>query len=190
MILIIGEKTVKGVFKAPMAAQVQMETSKGTIVIELDREKAPVTTDNFLRYVNDGFYDGQDGAGATLFHRVIKGFMIQCGGFTEKNVQKGTRAPIANEASNGLKNLRGTLAMARTSDPNSATAQFFINLVDNTHLDYVAGQNPGYAVFGKVIQGMDVVDAIAAVRTKSLGSLRDYPVEPIVITSAKAVAGQ
>jgi len=170
-----------------MSTRVTLETTKGTIVVELDQDKSPVTVDNFLKYVNSGFYDGQDGQGATIFHRVIKGFMVQCGGLTEKMVQKKTNPPIRNEGDNGLKNLRGTLAMARTSDPDSATAQFFINLVDNTHLDFVKGRNPGYAVFGKVAEGMDVVDAIAAVTTKMKGPYQDVPAETISITSAKVV---
>jgi len=160
---------------------VKLETSMGTIVIELDRQAAPVTVKNFLGYVEAGFYDG------TIFHRVIPGFMIQTGGFTKNLERKKTRNPIINEAKNGLSNKRGTIAMARTGDPNSATSQFFINHRDNTPLDYVAGRNSGYAVFGKVTEGMDVVDAIAAVKTATRNGMDDVPVEPVVINSAKAV---
>jgi len=157
-----------------------MKTSKGDIVIELYPDKAPVTVENFLAYVDSKFYDG------TIFHRVIKGFMIQGGGLTPEMKEKGTkRPPIKNEADNGLKNLRGTLAMARTADINSATCQFFINLVDNAFLDHVPGDPAkfGYAVFGKVIKGMEVVDAIASVPTTTKGMYRDVPVEPVVIIS-------
>ena len=160
---------------------VRLETSMGTIVIELDRQAAPVTVKNFLEYAESGFYDG------TIFHRVIPGFMIQTGGFTNNLERKKTRNPILNEAKNGLSNKRGTIAMARTSDPNSATSQFFINHKDNTPLDYAAGGNPGYAVFGKVTEGMDIVDAIAAVKTATRNGMDDVPVEPVVIKSAKAV---
>ena len=154
---------------------VKLETSMGDIVIELDRQAAPVTTANFLEYTAEGFYDG------TIFHRVIRGFMIQGGGFTTKMVQKETRDPIVNEAKNGLSNKRGTIAMARQNDPDSATCQFFINHGDNTPLDTVGG---GYAVFGKVIEGMDVVDAIAAVKTTTRNGYDDVPVEPVIIKSA------
>ena len=155
---------------------VVLETSQGSIEIELDADKAPVSTQNFLAYVDAGFYDG------TIFHRVIPGFMIQGGGFDGKLSQKPTRAPIKNEADNGLKNARGTLAMARTSDKDSATAQFFINLKDNDFLN----QPPGYAVFGKVTSGMDVVDKIAAVQTGAKGPFsQDAPQTDVVITKAK-----
>jgi cyclophilin family peptidyl-prolyl cis-trans isomerase len=157
---------------------VKLQTSMGDIVIELDRKAAPVTTANFIEYAGSGFYDG------TIFHRVIRGFMIQGGGFTAKMVQKKTRDPIINEAKNGLSNKRGTIAMARSSNPNSATSQFFINHVDNTPLDYVNDKQPGYAVFGKVTEGMDVVDAIAAVKTTTRNGMDDVPVEPVVIESA------
>jgi len=154
-----------------------LETTKGTISLALDDEKAPETVKNFLRYAQDGHYDG------TVFHRVIDGFMIQGGGFTRDMSQKETREPIRNEAMNGLRNLRGTVAMARTMVVDSATSQFFINLVDNEFLDF---QNPtpqgfGYAVFGKVVDGMNVVDAIAKVRTGSVGPYENVPEEPIVI---------
>lgn len=168
---------------APASAQdrpqVVLETSKGNITIELDPEKAPVTTENFLNYVKKGFYDG------TVFHRVIPGFMVQGGGMTPDMREKKTDAPIKNEASNGLSNTRGTISMARTSDPNSATAQFFINVADNRRgLDPRPG-SAGYAVFGKVVDGMDVVDAIVGVKTTSRGPHDDVPVEPVVIKSAK-----
>ncbi len=162
---------------------VTLETTKGNIVIELDEEAAPVTTANFLRYVEEGFYDG------VIFHRVIPDFMVQTGGFTPDMKQKPTHDTITNEASSGLKNVRGTLAMARTNNPDSATAQFFINQVDNAYLDYVEGRNPGYAVFGKVVEGMDVVDAIAKVETGNKGMYQDVPVEPVIIKSAKITSG-
>ncbi|HRD01688.1 MAG TPA: peptidylprolyl isomerase [Candidatus Saccharicenans sp.] len=164
--------------------KVLMKTSRGDIVIELYPDKAPVTVENFLAYVDNKFYDG------TIFHRVIKGFMIQGGGLTSDMKEKAAkRPPIKNEADNGLKNLRGTIAMARTADINSATSQFFINLVDNTFLDHVPGDPAkfGYAVFGKVTQGMDVVDAIANVQTSAKGMHRDVPVEPVVIISVSRV---
>jgi len=161
--------------------RVRLTTSKGAIVLELDREKAPETTENFLEYVRSGFFDG------TIFHRVIPGFMIQGGGFTPDMSQKPTRAPIQNEADSGLENERGTVAMARTNDPHSATAQFFVNLKDNDFLDHT-GKNArgwGYAVFGEVVEGMDVVDAIAAVPTGQRGGHGDVPLEPVVIESAE-----
>ena len=160
---------------------VKVQTSMGEIVIALDTEKAPVTAANFLKYVADKFFDG------TIFHRVIPDFMIQGGGFTPDMAQKETGAPIVNEASNGLKNDRGTLAMARTNDPDSATAQFFINLKDNAFLNYAGPANPGYAVFAKVTEGMDVVDAIAAVKTAQKGGHDDVPVETVSIESATVV---
>ncbi len=153
------------------------ETSKGKITIELYPEEAPVTVENFLRYVNEGFYDG------TIFHRVIPRFVIQGGGFTADMQRKKTHAPIKNEAANGLKNLRGTLSMARTNDPNSATSQFFINLVDNKALDK-SDKSAGYAVFGKVTRGMDIVDAIAKVPTTTKGSYKDVPKTPVTIVKA------
>ena len=156
---------------------VVLETSQGTIEIELDPEKAPVTVQNFLTYVDAGFYDG------TVFHRVIPGFMIQGGGFDAKLSQKATRAPIKNEAANGLTNQRGTLAMARTQVVDSATAQFFINVKDNDFLNH-GGRDYGYAVFGRVTQGMDIVDKIAAVKTGTQGGMQNVPVEPVVIKSA------
>lgn len=144
---------------------VEMRTTLGVIVFELDGEAAPVTTANFLTYVEEGFFDGDDDAGATTFHRVISGFMIQGGGYTAAGAEKATHEAIELESENGLSNLRGTIAMARTTQPDTATSQFFINHVDNASLDYQSARNPGYAVFGEVIEGLDVVDAIAAVPT-------------------------
>jgi cyclophilin family peptidyl-prolyl cis-trans isomerase len=161
------------------APTVEMQTSMGAIVIELDAEKAPLTVKNFLQYANDGFYNG------TIFHRVIDGFMIQGGGFTKDMGEKPTGAQIPNEAKNGLKNQRGTIAMARRAEPHSATAQFFINHKDNDALDYPSRDGWGYAVFGKVTQGLDVVDKIAKVRTGNRGMFQDVPVEPVVIQSVK-----
>ncbi|UCD00383.1 MAG: peptidyl-prolyl cis-trans isomerase [Phycisphaerales bacterium] len=160
---------------------VKLETSMGDILIELDLQAAPVTTKNFLGYVEDGFYDG------TIFHRVIPNFMIQGGGYTEGLVRKDTRSPIVNEASNGLSNMRGTIAMARTSNPDSATSQFFINHANNAPLDYVSSAQPGYAVFGKVTGGIDVVDAIASVKTTTQDDMKNVPAEPVVIKSARIV---
>ncbi len=153
-------------------------TNKGPFTIELFGDDAPKTVENFLQYVDDGFFDG------TVFHRVIPGFVIQGGGFTSEMTQKDTRAPIANEADNGQKNLRGTLSMARTSDINSATSQFFVNLTDNAFLDH-GTRDFGYAVFGRVVDGMEVIDAIAAVPTGSSGGHQDVPVEPVVVHSAR-----
>lgn len=161
--------------------QVELKTSQGTIVLELDADKAPKTVDNFLQYVREGFYNG------TIFHRVIDGFMIQGGGFTSDMKQKPTRTPIENEAKNGLKNLPGTIAMARTSDPHSASAQFFINLVNNAPLDYPSRDGWGYAVFGKVVQGMDVVQKIGKAGTGTSGFFRDVPTTPITIQSATLI---
>lgn len=159
---------------------VTLTTSKGDIVIELDHAKAPLTTRNFLRYVESGFYAG------TIFHRVIDGFMIQGGGMTPGMKEKPTHPPVQNEADNGLKNKRGTIAMARTSEPHSATAQFFINVVDNPMLDHRApnSQGWGYCVFGRVCRGMDVVDAIRRVKTTKRGMHSDVPVEDVVLLSA------
>ena len=159
---------------------VKLTTTKGDIVIELNEEKAPVTVQNFLNYVRDGFFDG------TIFHRVIPNFMIQGGGFNDQMMQKMTQDPIQNEANNGLANERGTIAMARTQDPNSATAQFFINHKDNAFLNHTSPdiQGWGYCVFGKVSEGMDVVDAIAAVSTTNRGGHSDVPEDVITITSA------
>jgi peptidyl-prolyl cis-trans isomerase A (cyclophilin A)/peptidyl-prolyl cis-trans isomerase B (cyclophilin B) len=158
----------------------RFETSMGPFTIELDADAAPVTVENFLKYADDGHFDG------TVFHRVIPGFVIQGGGLTADMEQKPTRAPIRNEAKNGLKNLRGTLSMARTNDVNSATSQFFVNLVDNAFLDHQPG-NYGYAVFGRVVEGMDVIDAIAKVKTGRKGHHDDVPLEPVVVKSARRV---
>ncbi|MEO5558363.1 MAG: peptidylprolyl isomerase [Dokdonella sp.] len=158
------------------APKVLIKTSMGDITVELYPDKAPKSVENFLTYTKSGFYDG------TIFHRVIAGFMIQGGGFSKDLVVKKTRAPIANESKNGLSNLRGTLAMARTADPNSATAQFFINTVDNPRLDYASDADPGYCVFGKVTAGLDVVDKIRAVPTGPQGPFRsDVPTTTISI---------
>jgi peptidyl-prolyl cis-trans isomerase A (cyclophilin A) len=162
---------------------VQLETSVGAITVELDREHAPKSVENFLAYADAGFYDG------TVFHRVIPGFMIQGGGFDPEMQQKQTRPPIENEATNGLKNTKGTLAMARTSDPNSATAQFFINLVDNAFLDH-GSRDYGYAVFGRVVEGMEIVEKIAAVPTGQRGPHQNVPLEPVVIESVDRVDPQ
>ncbi|HEX2585040.1 MAG TPA: peptidylprolyl isomerase [Steroidobacteraceae bacterium] len=156
---------------------IEFKTSKGNFTIELFTNEAPVSSENFLKYVDDGHFDG------TIFHRVIPGFMIQGGGFTEDMDQKKTNPPIKNEATNGLKNKRGTLSMARTNDINSATCQFFINLVDNDFLDNKPGSY-GYAVFAKVTSGMDVIDEIAKVKTGRRSGHADVPVEAIVVTSA------
>lgn len=172
---------------APAAAQnppsspsnplVVLETSMGNITVELYKDRAPISVENFLQYANEGFYDG------TIFHRVIRGFMVQAGGFTADMSQKKTREPIRNEATNRLRNLRGTLAMARTNQVRSATAQFFINTADNAALDH-KGMTPdefGYAVFGKVIGGMEVVDRIEKAKTSQSGPMTDVPVEPLII---------
>ncbi|MBI2141603.1 peptidyl-prolyl cis-trans isomerase [Candidatus Woesearchaeota archaeon] len=163
--------------KEKMNTRVILETSKGTIEIELNQQQAPVTVANFLAYVNEGHYDG------TVFHRVIPGFMIQGGGFTPDGTQKPTREPIKLESNNGLKNEMGTIAMARTSVPDSATSQFFINVANNDFLNYAPG-NDGYAAFGKVVSGMEAVNAIAAVETGNREGNSDWPVEDIVITKA------
>lgn len=166
-----------------MTKTVQMETSAGNLRIELDDEKAPASVANFLAYVKAGHYDG------TVFHRVIKGFMVQGGGFEPGMKQKATQAPIQNEANNGLKNKKYTLAMARTNDPHSATAQFFINATDNAFLDFRAenAQGWGYAVFGRVVEGMDVVDKIEGVRTGRKGFHDDVPLEDVLIVRATEV---
>ena len=162
---------------------IRMQTSLGVIDIELDTEKAPETTANFLQYVNDGFYDG------TIFHRVIDGFMIQGGGLEPGMKEKQTRSPINNEANNGLKNERGTIAMARTQDPHSATAQFFINIADNKFLNHSSPtiDGWGYCVFGRVVNGMDVVDKIRGVATTSKGYHQDVPVDDVVIEKVEVI---
>lgn len=163
--------------------RVQLQTSQGDIVIELDAEKAPKTVENFLTYVKEGFYDG------TVFHRVINNFMVQGGGFDAGMKQKQTHAPVENEADNGLKNNRYTLAMARTADPHSATAQFFINVADNDFLNFTSPtpNGWGYAVFGKVVEGTDVVDKIKGVKTGNKGFHQDVPSEDVLIEKASVV---
>ena len=161
--------------------EVLMQTSLGDIRLELDQAKAPQTVANFVQYAKDGLYDG------TIFHRVIKNFMIQGGGFTADMQKKKTREPIRNEAKNGLKNQRGSIAMARTYKPHSATAQFFINLKDNGFLDYPGQDGWGYAVFGRVVDGMDVVDKIAAQQTGMKNRMRDVPLTPIIIQKVSIV---
>ena len=174
---------VDTLFKEPELKEIAvLETSLGDIEIELDRGKAPVTVDNFVTYVDEGFYDG------LVFHRVIESFMIQGGGFQPDGTRREGSDPIRNEARNGLKNERGAIAMARTSNPDSATSQFFINTVDNTGLDYPNPDGYGYAVFGKVVEGMDVVDAIESASTGGkatpYGVMSDWPVTDIVIVRA------
>jgi peptidyl-prolyl cis-trans isomerase A (cyclophilin A)/peptidyl-prolyl cis-trans isomerase B (cyclophilin B) len=158
----------------------EFKTSKGTFTVQLFDKQAPITVENILRYADEGFFDG------TIFHRVIPGFMIQGGGLTEDMKNKRGHEPIKNEATNGLKNKRGTLSMARTNDINSATSQFFINVADNDFLDHKPGSY-GYAVFGRIDSGMDVVDAIAAVKTGNRGGHQDVPVETVVIESVTRV---
>jgi peptidyl-prolyl cis-trans isomerase A (cyclophilin A) len=187
LMLVLGLGANLALGASPAATQadekhpiVVLDTSAGEITIELDREKAPITVDNFLKYVDDKYYDG------LIFHRVISGFMIQGGGFDAQLQEKGgVRAPIQNESRNGLSNTRGTIAMARTNNPNSATCQFFINHADNLPLNTYGG---GYAVFGKVIEGMDVVDKIAQGRTTTRAGMKDVPVEPVIIKSARRKA--
>lgn len=164
-------------------SKVKIQTSMGDLVIELDAEKAPLTAENFLQYVRDGFYDN------TVFHRVINGFMVQGGGFEPGMKQKPVRAPIKNEAGHGLKNDAYTVAMARTSDPHSATAQFFFNVVNNNFLNFRAADADGfgYCVFGKVVEGRDVIDKIKAVPTGNRGSHQDVPAENVVIKKAEVV---
>ena len=164
--------------------QVELNTNKGRVVLELNTEKAPKTAENFLQYVRDGFYDG------VIFHRVIDGFMVQGGGMDENFKEKATRDAIENEADNGLSNDVGTIAMARTQAPHSASAQFFINVSNNTFLNHTSktAQGWGYAVFGKVVEGMDVVNEIKGVRTGNRGYHADVPLENVVIESAKIIA--
>jgi peptidyl-prolyl cis-trans isomerase A (cyclophilin A) len=165
--------------EAAKAPRVEIITTNGNIEIELDPVKAPISTKNFLAYVDKGFYTN------TIFHRVIPGFMVQGGGFTTQMSQKPTEAPIRNEASNGLHNVRGTLSMARTNDPNSATSQFFINVADNAFLD--PGRDAGYAVFAKVVKGMDVVDVIVNSQTTTKQGMQNVPIDPVLIKSAKRI---
>ncbi|HEX3555931.1 MAG TPA: peptidylprolyl isomerase [Thermoanaerobaculia bacterium] len=186
LLAIVGSASGAEPEKAPAAPahpQVRLETSKGNIVLELYPDKAPKTVENFLQYVKSGFYDG------TIFHRVIPDFMIQGGGFTSEMTQKPTKAPIQNEADNRVLNERGTVAMARTGDPNSATAQFFINLKNNGFLNFTGktASGWGYTVFGKVVEGLDVVDAIAQVPTGRKGSYENVPAQPVVIKKATIV---
>jgi peptidyl-prolyl cis-trans isomerase A (cyclophilin A) len=159
---------------------VRFETSHGTFTVELFPEKAPVSVENFLKYVDDGHFDG------TIFHRIIPGFVIQGGGLTADFAGKKTRAPISNEANNGLKNTRGSLSMARTNEINSATSQFFVNLADNAFLDH-GPRDYGYAVFGRISDGMDVIDQIARVRTGTRKGYQDAPLEDVVVVSARRV---
>ena len=161
-----------------MNPTIQFKTSQGEFTVELYPREAPVTVENFLRYVSDGFFDG------TIFHRVVPGFVIQGGGLTPEMEPKPTRPPITNEARNGLRNERGTLSMARTNDVNSATSQFFVNLVDNDFLDHSGPANYGYAVFGKVASGMDVIDKIAKVATTNRAGHQNVPASDVVITKA------
>ncbi|WP_095080229.1 peptidylprolyl isomerase [Pseudomonas sp. Irchel s3h17] len=165
--------------EATKAPHVLLETTNGPIEIELDPVKAPVSTKNFLAYVDSGFYTN------TIFHRVIPGFMVQGGGFTPQMAQKDTKEPIRNEASNGLHNVRGTLSMARTSNPDSATSQFFINVADNDFLN--PGRDAGYAVFAKVVKGMDVVDIIVNSQTTTKQGMQNVPIDPVLIKSAKRI---
>jgi peptidyl-prolyl cis-trans isomerase A (cyclophilin A) len=160
---------------------IRFETTLGEFTVELFDKKAPVTAANFLRYVDDGFFDG------TIFHRIVPGFVIQGGGFTEDMAQKSTHPSIKNEADNGLKNERGTLSMARTNDINSATSQFFVNLKDNDFLDHKHG-NFGYAVFGRVTEGLDVIDKIAAVQTGRRRGFEDVPLKAVIMTSVRRIA--
>ena len=159
--------------------KVQLTTSLGVITVQLNEEKAPVTVKNFLSYVDEKFYNG------LIFHRVINGFMIQGGGYNEKMQEKKTKAPIKNEAKNGLRNDTGTIAMARTADPDSATAQFFINVSDNSSLNHPSPDGHGYAVFGKVTTGMHVVNRIKTVKTGDLHGHQNVPMDPVIIKSAK-----
>ncbi|WP_129775695.1 peptidylprolyl isomerase [Peristeroidobacter soli] len=159
----------------------EFKTTKGTFTVQLFDKQAPITVENFYRYADEGFFDG------TIFHRVIPNFMVQGGGLTEDLKNKKGHEPIQNEATNGLKNKRGTLSMARTNDINSATSQFFINVVDNDFLDHKGASNYGYAVFGRIDSGMEVVDAIVGVKTGSRGGHQDVPVEPIIIESVKRI---
>lgn len=184
LLLIVTCLTVLASFAFAPSARAEdpvviLKTSMGEIDIQLDPKNAPISTANFLSYVKDGFYNG------TIFHRIIPGFVVQGGGFTPEMSQKQTKAPIQNEASNGLHNLRGTISMARTSDPNSATSQFFLNLVNNSDkLDPGMGDPNGYAVFGKITKGLDVLDKMAEVPTTTVGPFQDVPAKPVVLISA------
>ena len=183
-VLALGSVSLSAQAPTPAAKpnpRVTLDTSKGKIVVELFPDKAPLTVANFLQYVNSGFYDG------VIFHRVIPGFMVQTGGFTPGMEQKPTRGQVKNESDNGLRNERGTLAMARLSAPHTASSQFFINLKDNRSLDH-SPRGWGYTVFGRVVEGMDVVDAIATVRTTTRGPHGDVPVEAVTIKKAGVAA--
>lgn len=180
LILLLGFSLIS-VANAEMT-RVMVATSLGDIELELNDGQAPATVKNFLRYVDEGFYNG------TIFHRVINSFMIQGGGFTADMKKKPTHAPVKNEAKNGLKNDRGTIAMARTSDPHSATGQFFINHADNSNLDYPSFDGWGYAVFGKVTKGMDTVDKIADIYTVSRNGMRNVPQDAIIIESITRIS--
>ena len=175
---LLASSTLSALAANPM---VELKTNQGDIVVEVFADKAPKSADNFIQYVKDGFYNG------TVFHRVIDGFMIQGGGFDADMKQKSTRAPIENEARNGLRNEVGTLAMARTADPHSASSQFFINLVANTALDYPSRDGWGYAVFGKVVKGLDVVETIAKLPTANRGFHQNVPVEAVIVNSARVL---
>ena len=185
LVLTVAAMTLTGGMARAQQAnpRVAMETSKGRIVLELDAASAPLSVSNFLAYVDAGFYSG------TIFHRVIAGFMIQGGGFNVELVKKPVEGAIQNEAKNGLKNVRGTIAMARTNRPHSATSQFFINTVDNEALDYPNPDDWGYAVFGRVIEGMDVVDVIESVATGTANRMSNVPLEPVLIESVARVDG-
>lgn len=183
LILLVVAQSAAAADQAAVNPRVALETTKGRIVIELFPREAPAAVKNFLSYVEAGYYDG------TIFHRVIPGFMIQGGGLTAEMQQKPTAKPVVNEADNGLKNTRGTVAMARTADPHSATSQFFINTADNEFLNHRAktSQGWGYTVFGRIDEGMAVVDAISGVKTSTSGMFQDVPVEPVVIETVRRV---
>ena len=182
--LFLGSLLLSASISAFAAPSVEFQTNQGNFTVELYPEKAPKTVANFLQYVKDGFYEN------TIFHRVINHFMIQGGGFERDLSEKNTRAPISNEAGNGLLNQTGTIAMARTADPDSATAQFFVNLFDNQFLDYVGPDSDqiGYCVFGKVTSGMDVIQKIGLTQTNTVGRYSDVPVKPVIIKSAKLLS--
>lgn len=182
--LFLGSLLLSASISAFAAPSVEFQTNQGNFTVELYPEKAPKTVANFLQYVKDGFYEN------TIFHRVINHFMIQGGGFERDLSEKNTRAPISNEAGNGLLNETGTIAMARTADPDSATAQFFVNLFDNQFLDYVGPDSDqiGYCVFGKVTSGMDVIQKIGLTQTNTVGRYSDVPVKPVIIKSAKLLS--
>ncbi|MCL4757607.1 MAG: peptidyl-prolyl cis-trans isomerase [Rhodocyclaceae bacterium] len=183
MKLWIAALLLLGTLGSALAAnpKVEVRTSHGVIVLELNEKEAPISVDNFLKYVTTGYYDG------TIFHRVIDGFMVQGGGFDAEMRQKPTLAPIQNEAKNGLRNVQGSIAMARTSNPHSASAQFFINLVDNRALDYPSRDGWGYAVFGRVISGFEVVQAIGKVATGSVGPYQNVPSKPVIVESMRLI---